>query len=90
MPLDLTLLIANIPIVGGAVGIVGGTIGAVAGIAGFVRRTLRLVVTVTQNNDAHSSWHTVTTTLLFLRRTTRKPTSCFWTCRKFSVGMRID
>ena len=60
MPFDLTLLIANIPTVGGAVGIVGGTIGAVAGIAGFVRRRLRLVATVTQNNDAHSSWHTVT------------------------------
>ena len=60
MSFDLTHLIANIPTVGGAVGIVGGTIGAVAGIAGFARRRLRLVATVTQNNDAHRSWHTVT------------------------------
>lgn len=60
MPADLTMLIANIPTVGGGVGIVGGTIGAIAGIAGFARRRLRLVVTVTRNNDAHSSWHTVT------------------------------
>jgi hypothetical protein len=60
MPLDLASIAANIPTIGGAVGIVGGTIGAIAGVAGFARRKLRLVVTVTQNNDAHNSWHIVT------------------------------
>lgn len=60
MPFDLASIAANIPTMGSVVGIVGGTIGAIAGIAGFVRRKLKLVVTVTQNNDAHSSWHTVT------------------------------
>lgn len=56
MPLDLAGIIANAPAI---IGAVGGTVGIISGVAVFARRRLRLVVTVTVNNDAHDSWHTI-------------------------------
>lgn len=41
------------------VGLVGGTVGIISGVAVFARRRLRIVVTVTRNNDAHFAWHTI-------------------------------
>ena len=35
-------------------------LGIISGLAVFARRRLRLIVIVTQNNDAHRSWHTIT------------------------------
>jgi hypothetical protein len=61
MPITLAAIsaaiIANAPSV---IGAVGGSIGIISGLAVFARRRLRLIVTVTQNNDAHRSWHTIT------------------------------
>jgi hypothetical protein len=57
MTLALATIIANAPDI---IGAVGGSVGIVSGVAFFVRRRLRLVVTVTQNNDMHSAWHTIT------------------------------
>lgn len=57
---QIMTLLANVPTIGGLVGIAGGSIGAISGIAAFARRRLSVVVTVTENNDQHSAWHTVT------------------------------
>lgn len=56
MPLDLASILTSAPAV---IGAVGGTVGIISGVAVFARRRLRLVVTVTRNNDAHDSWHTI-------------------------------
>lgn len=60
MPLDLTTIRLDVPAIGGLIGIVGGGIGIFSGVAEFLRRRRRLVVTMTENNDAHDSWRTVT------------------------------
>jgi len=52
----LSTVLSNAPSI---IGAVGGTIGIISGIAVFARRRLRLMVTVTRNNDAHDSWHTI-------------------------------
>jgi hypothetical protein len=57
VPLDFAPIVANAAAI---IGAVGGTVGIISGIAVFARRRLRLIVTVTANNDAHESWHTVT------------------------------
>ena len=41
------------------IGAVGGTLGIISGIAVFLRRRLRLVASITHNNDAHHSWVTI-------------------------------
>ena len=41
------------------IGAVGGTVGIISGIAVFLRRRLRLVASITHNNDAHHSWVTI-------------------------------
>lgn len=41
------------------IGAIGGTIGIISGIAVFLRRRLRLVASITHNNDAHHSWVTI-------------------------------
>ena len=41
------------------IGAVGGTVGIISGIAVFARRRLRLVASMTHNNDAHNSWVTI-------------------------------
>lgn len=56
MPLDLATIANHAPSI---IGAVGGTVGIISGIAIFARRRLRLVITVTHNNDAHDSWHTI-------------------------------
>lgn len=56
MPLTLATVLANAPSI---IGAVGGSVGIVSGLAVFARRRLRLVATVTRNNDAHDAWHTV-------------------------------
>ena len=41
------------------IGAVGGMVGIISGIAVFMRRRLRLVASITHNNDAHHSWVTI-------------------------------
>lgn len=52
----LAVLVANAPSI---IGTVGGTVGIISGIAVFMRRRLRLVASITHNNDAHHSWVTI-------------------------------
>lgn len=52
----IAFVISNAPSV---IGAVGGTVGIISGIAVFMRRRLRLVASITHNNDAHYSWVTI-------------------------------
>lgn len=52
----VSALINNAPSI---IGAIGGTVGIISGIAVFTRRRLRLVASMTHNNDAHHSWVTI-------------------------------
>jgi hypothetical protein len=53
---EIAAVLANLPAI---MGTVGGAIGIITGISVFARRRLRLTITITQNNDANHSWHTI-------------------------------
>lgn len=52
----MSALIENAPSI---IGAIGGAVGIISGIAVFTRRRLRLVASMTHNNDAHHSWVTI-------------------------------
>ena len=53
----LSPLIAVLP---DSIGVIGGFVGIFSGVAVFARRRVRLLIRVTQNNDAHNCRHTIT------------------------------
>lgn len=56
MSAEIVLALANLPAI---IGTVGGAIGIITGLSVFARRRLQIIITITQNNDAHHSWYTI-------------------------------